>query len=691
MKSALLRESGNGLVEKIDLQRKTYVQEKVVEEIIFRILSVFAFVLPLFVIPGIFFYISLAKMALLRVTASLLVMVWVFYAASTKRIRWTSSVVGIPLSFFVLAILLSSIFSVAPLNSLLSSWGERFEEVPTWLSYIVIFLAALSFHGKPKKTESILKALVAGSVVASFHGIFQRFGYDLVKLSWTEQMRSSAFLGNPMILGGFMAMVIPIALALALVSRFSEEKILWGVAGGLASLTLVFTLSRGAWIGAAAGLLVFVLILVREVEYRKRALVLMLAVIIAVILGYTLSSAIKVGPSALARLSEPSASEGSLATRLSIWRTSLRMIAERPGQPWGFENFRNYFSKYREEIHVRLTQGRVLPDRPHNQLIYLAFATGALGLFSYLWLIATFLWQAARRIRGNRNVPNKKMAPLLAGLMGAAAAYLVQEQFSFSLPAITPLFWMLAGLLISPSLATDEHNRDRYGYKIGRPAPAVLAGTFLAIILLVGAGLIAYADFNYYQGLKVSLAEESPLGAERWFEKAIQLNPLKGEYRLALGRIYRRFAYETENPIWVEKAVETYKGGIKYDPASPNLYLGLGEAYYAGSFLKNETDYTLAKQYVIQGLLRLPYSEDGRVLLAEALIQEGNLDEAFDQVSFVLRFSPSDFRALYTMGTIMERRNDLSSAVSYFQRALQINPESIEVREKLSELVSKIR
>jgi O-antigen ligase len=630
-------------------------------------------------------------MALLKVTASLLVVVWVFYAASTKRIRWKSSVVSVPLSLFVLAIILSSVFSVAPLNSLLSSWGERFEEVPTWLSYIVIFLAALSFHGKPKKTENILKALVAGSVVASFHGIFQRFGYDLIRLGWADQMRSSAFLGNPIVLGGYMAMVIPIALGLALASKFSEEKVLWGVAGGLASLTLVFTLSRGAWIGAAAGVLVFGLILLKEREYRRRALILMLVVVTAVSLGYLLSSAIKLGPSVLTRISEPSTSEGSLATRLSIWRTSLRMIAERPGQPWGFENFRNYFSNYREEIHVRLTQGRVLPDRPHNQLIYIAFATGALGLLSYLWLIVVFLWQAIRRIKENGSVSNKKMVPLLAGLMAATAAYLVQEQFSSSLPAITPLFWMLAGLLISPSLAADEHNRNRYGYKVRRTVLAVLAGTILAIVLLVSTGLITYADFNYYQGLKVSIAGESPLRAEKWFEKAIRLNPLKGEYRLALGRMYRRFAYETENPVWVEKAVEVYRAGIKYDPASPNLYFGLGEAYYAYSFLRNESDYTLAKQYLIQGLLRLPYSEDGRVLLAETLIQEGNLDEAFRQISLVLGYSPSDFRALYTMGILLERRDDLSSAASYFQRALEINPGSIEVREKLRGLASKLR
>lgn len=676
---------------KIDLQRKIYVQGKGLDNLTFRVLSIFVFALPLFIIPGTFFYIPLAKMVLLKITASIFVLGWVYYAVLTKRIRWGESVINLPFFLFVFAIILSVIFSANPLVSLASSWGKRFEELPTWFAYIIVFVAALSYQGKFRKREIILKALVSGSVVASLHGIFQRFGYDFLKLGWAGQMRSSAFLGNPILLGGYLSMVIPIALGLTLTTKHYEEKIFWGMACGLASLTLIFTLSRGAWIGAAVGMVVFIVILAKGRARQKQALVAVLVIAVVSFLGYFLVEAVKSGSSPVSRIEQASTVEGSLATRFSIWRSSLEMISERPWQGWGFENFRNHFSQYREEVHVRYTQGRVLPDRPHNQLIYISFATGVLGLLSYLWLVIAISWRAIQKIAGNWSHVDKKRLPIMGSMIAGAVAYLVQEQFSFSLPAVTSLFWILAGLSLSSSVVKEEESRSHRNYITIRPIFLTAIGVIIAIVLSVSALAFVFADFNYYQGLRAYNEQVNLIEAEKWLKKAISFNPLKGEYRLSLGRVYHRLAYQTENPVWIKKAIRIYKKGISYDPDSPNLYLGLGEAYYADSFIQKKKDYTLARNALVQGLTRLPYSEDGRVLLAESLIQEGNLDEALRQLSFVLKYSPSDFRALYNMGIVFEKRGEFPFAVSYYRRALQVNPNSRETRARIRRLEMLVR
>ncbi len=268
---------------------------------------------------------------------------------------------------------------------------------------------------------------------------------------------------------------------------------------------------------------------------------------------------------------------------------------------------------------------------------------------------------------------------MVAGLV----AYLVQEQFSFSLPAVSPIFWLLAGLLVGSTISEKENYRYHQGFRIRKPAFLAIVGIIIALVLLVSSIVMGYSDFKYYQGLKAYTGLGNLLEAERWFKEAIALNPLKAEYRLALGRVYRQLAYQTENPVWIKKAVTVYKEGITYDPTSPNLYFGLGEAYYANSFLMKTADYSLAKKTIIQGLDRLPYSEDGRVLLAESLIQEGNIDQAFKELSYVLKYSPSDFGALYNMGVVFEKKRDSSTAANYFLRALEINPHSLETRTKL--------
>lgn len=674
-------------MEKVDIERKIYMREKMIDDFTFRVLAIFSFVLPIFVIPGIFYYIPLAKAALLKITASVFLLVWAYYTVSTRRIRWRSTLLDLPLLLFAGVMALSSVFALNPTASLLGSWSERFEELPSWIAYLVIFVAAVNYQGKLKRVATISKSLVAGSVVVSLYGIFQRFGYDLTRFGWAQQMRSSATLGNPIVLGAYLNLVIPIALALTLAAKYKEEKIFWGLSATLAGLTLIFTGSRGGWLGGIVGLLAFLAILFWRrllLSYRKELVSMAFVLLLTILVGFYAGSRVGGVAAPVTRIEATRAEQGSLATRFSIWRSSLRMIGDRPLLGWGFENFRDLFGVYREERHVLLTQGRVLADRPHGQLLYIAFATGFAGLLAFLWLIFAFTGAIFRRTSAGDD-QSQEQSLLFTGLVAAAVAYLAQEQFSFSVPAVAPIFWLTIGLSLNPSLQEQALNRIYHSIPAKMSYLLALTSTALAFVLVATSALALGADFNYYKGL-TAVKMEGDQEAVRYYEKAIRLNPLKGEYRLSLARAYRRLAYASENPIWLKRALPILKRGIRLEPQSPDLYFALAEIYYAGSNLASVSDYTLAIQWAKEGLERLPHSEDGRTLLAESLIGEGNYDQALEELRTVLNHSPLETKALFAAGRAMLGKGDKATAALFFKRTLQINPSFEEARRALRQI-----
>lgn len=675
------------LTERIDLDRKIYIREKVTDDLTFRVLSTFVFVLPLFVIPGVFYYIPLAKAVLLKAVASILLIAWAYYIVTTRRLRWHSTPLDLPVFLFAAVIIVASLLAFNPLTSIVGSWSERFEELPSWIAYLVLLIAAINYQGKFKRIATICKALVAGSVVVSLYGIFQRFGYDFTRFAWTQELRSSATMGNPIILGAYLVMVVPVALGLMLSSRFKEEKVFWGISAAVAGLTTIFTGSRGAWLGSLAGLAVFLLLLAWKgyaSRHRRELVVLGAAFLLIIFVSLYAGGVLGGAASPVKRANAALVGGGSIATRLSIWRSSLRMIADRPLLGWGFENFRDFFGMYREERHAVLTQGRVIADRPHNQILYLAFAAGPLAVLIFIWMVLVFA-RAVLRILKDRAEKSGEETLLLIGLVASVFAYLVQEEFSFSVPAVTPIFWLILGFGLNPALHGQTTNRSRRSITTRIAWLLSATALVLSLILIIPSGLSLAADYYYYQGLG-RVSTEGELPAIDSYKQAIRLNPLKGQYRLSLSRAYRRLAYDTDNPVWLRRALPVLNKGIELEPASPDLYFALAEIYYAGSDLAGISDYTLAKRWALAGLRRLPQSEDGRIILAESLIGEGRYDQALEELVAVLNRAPLETRGLVAAGKAMLGKGDMDTAALFFKRALQINPGYSEARRLLSQI-----
>jgi len=112
--------------------------------------------------------------------------------------------------------------------------------------------------------------------------------------------------------------------------------------------------------------------------------------------------------------------------RLSYWKETLRIIKAAPLTGIGIGNFNLAHSRY-----------------AHNSYLQIWAEIGILGIITFLWLIITVFQTAIKNIQSSAN------KELITGLITANAVFLIHNllDFSFFLPEVAILWWLILGLL----------------------------------------------------------------------------------------------------------------------------------------------------------------------------------------------------------------------------------------------------
>ncbi len=170
-----------------------------------------------------------------------------------------------PLVFpvFILAgvYLVSSALSVAPH---LSWWGAYYEAqgTATFLCYAVFFLIVLTELRSPDQVNRLQYTIVLTSIPVAGYAVTQRFGGDPFRWEDAFDGRSGGSMGNPIFLGGYLIMVIPLTFCrlidgLKVFRSVSDRRpvlvraCFCGLALVLQVLALLYTESRGPLLGLA--------------------------------------------------------------------------------------------------------------------------------------------------------------------------------------------------------------------------------------------------------------------------------------------------------------------------------------------------------------------------------------------------------------------------------------------------------
>lgn len=298
-------------------------------------------------------------------------------------------------------------------------------------------------------------AVLAGSLAALF-GLLQWLGFDLLfrKPMLNLDNRIGSTLGHPVFLGNFLLLVLPLSCYKLFTAVKNKGKIFYLLTAISQLIVLILTLSRGAWLGLAFGILFSISLYFYY--YRKKFILpffLILAILIMTVAGLIFFRSSSFDTAAGYKSSAYSfttrlksifdLNSGSVALRLKYWPAVVKGFIKRPIFGYGLDaQYLPLFQAYDPSWMIYEAVNSTA-DRAHNEFLDISLTSGAFGLFAYIFLLGIFIKQACRRFGQSQGRDRWLFFFLLAGLLAYHAALL----FNFSTIETKVYFWLYLGML----------------------------------------------------------------------------------------------------------------------------------------------------------------------------------------------------------------------------------------------------
>lgn len=404
---------------------------------------------PLILLRNFYFPFIVPKTIFFRSIVELMFFLWIVLAVKDSRFRprWNSRVTW-AFGAFLFFVLLSGLLGLDPR---MSFWGdfERMWGFITLAHFFVFFVILSTVFGPRDWLRFFQINLLAGSLVG-LYGIGQWLGLNLFEQAGAD--RIIATLGNASYVGGYTLLIAALAAYLFFIRPVGERP-WYGAAGAIAFFALFLSQTRGAYLGALAGIAVVlggVVLGAASGRARKTALGLLVGVVAVVALLWVFrASPIIVGNYYLRRFTEFDPQSTTAQTRFVGWRAGLKGFLERPLLGWGEENYIVLFNKHLPAYFHSLSPSETYFDRAHNQFIDTLVSEGIFGFTSYMAIYAFAVMNAVALWR--RDAIDR--ATFLF-FVSAAIMYLIQDFFVFD--TLGPFLVMVAILAYAEWLARER-------------------------------------------------------------------------------------------------------------------------------------------------------------------------------------------------------------------------------------------
>ena len=546
---------------------------------------------PLLVNPlGHRFY-ELPKVAFFRFAILLLLTAW-----AVDRINLRGSSAGslrkllarplvLPALLFAFAYVLSTITSVAPHLSL---WGSFIRVYGSYnvLCYALFFLLIILNLCTARQLEQLITVALLASLLVALYGVLQHSGFDPIFPQYDYSSRVVSTIGNPIFLGAYLIMVIPLAFGRLLVSlrallgggqfASSRRSMLLEVIGYsslllLQLMCLLYTKARGPWFGLLGGALLFVVLVALRYGMKKLLLItiamgtVLIALLVALNLPNTPLKPFTESPylSRLVFSDELAAGTGTGWVRLFIWQGTVELIKSRPNvgftpdplRPlrlligYGPETMEVVFPQVYPPGLAYVEAREEVVDRAHNELLDFVVTIGVLGLLAFLLLVGSFFCYGLSLLRRTRDF---KAQITLIALLSAMFAHLVEAQFGILLPSDELLLWLYLALVsamyVTETAAAEE---ERMGLVSSIPAEASAdsANRLRSVLTLLVICLIPF--FASFSNINLLLAD-----------------------------VYLRQAIEFRNARQYTESIAAYDRAIQVFPLEPRFYQYKAATYY---------------------------------------------------------------------------------------------------------------
>lgn len=309
------------------------------------------------------------------------------------------------------------------------------------IQYILWYFVVIQLLKDKEDARRVCLIFVLVTSLMGIHGVFQYIIGVEMPQHWIDskevgvRTRVFSILTSPNILGSLMTLGLPLCLAFVSISKKVKTKVLFCFFALMMIGTLLFTFSRGAWIGFGAAIAIYVFL------KDKR---LFIPVIILGVL------AIFIVPGMFDRIAymlSPEYIESSLrGGRLVRWITGLKILATDPLLGIGLGHFGGAVAINNDMFYlVGLDSTKTF--YMDNYYLKTAVETGLIGLTMFVVLMYQIFINGIRTVRITKDKDMKEIEiAIIAGLFGVIVHNCVENVFE--VPMMTSCFWLLVAVLM---------------------------------------------------------------------------------------------------------------------------------------------------------------------------------------------------------------------------------------------------
>ena len=452
--------------------------------------------------------------------------------------------------------------------------------------------------------------------------------------------------------------------ASALLFTFSYDKlhpwvfnVMAGISLVLIYICILYTQSRGGYMGFFTGAVLFTVLAGRDWIFANWKKIAVLGFLIVLISGITMT---RPEYSPFARFATEVTTEkvevegeeetklelkGAAGSRGETWKSAFQIIAQYPFFGVGPEVLKMVFPRYETELFRFKEAFHVKQDRCHNETFDVSVTKGLTTFLVYVWLLFTLFRVGWVKLKKAGN--EEKL--MLAGLLAAALAFLIQNQFSFGVVAITSLFWIIWGMVMVVGKASAAEPSRKFSWPEIPWLP--VAGVLILVIFLIYISFFSFRGDIWFKAGKTRMELRQFPQAAQAFEKSLKVFPFEGGAVSHLGIAYLNLSRVTpDKREYLNKAISTLKYGTQIDP------------YNADNF------YMLSKIYL---MLR-------------------DLENSREHAEIALKIDPYYAEVYHTRGMVYESQGEVEKAAQHYERAFLINPNLIQPMQSLENLYRRM-
>jgi len=605
-----------------------------------------------------------------------------------------------------------------------------------------IYLLAVVFLRTSRQVIRVAIAAVLGSVPVSIYAFAQAAGKDFIPYTIGQIVRVFSFLGNPTFLGGYLILLIPVAIAIAWPRRSEDAEsgkvavaartVGIGLTALMMLISLYFSFTIGGVIGLGLGTAAAVLLaIVRGGRKMLRVGVPAIAagVLLLALLGLGIYRVMPAKQQArvqtVLHFEDPYARERQLH-----WRTAFGIFREAPVLGRGYGNFRAVaLERMATEWYLQQPehrQGMLATGYAHNEYLQVLADIGLVGGVLFLVMLLAALALAVRVYWRTEDAGWRRFG--LAVLV-ALIAFLFQNFFgvTFRQTGSVTFFWLWLGALALAGASLQREGTGAGGPALrefrfrrlsmsGVAASAVAAAALFVILAWTiitpvrASVLVRFSQFAAAQAQKA--VTEAQAGAAQgedketqdrrqrtilsWYkvseakaQEAVRLCPYSalGYYHLAYaeGQLGELADSPEVRRAQFEKAATASRRALDLMPGSGPMYYNLAVTYKRLGRLAD------AEAAFREAVRLTPTILQHYAALAETLLEEKKYSEAEAYALKAAKMDSKNSGVREMLAALYQKQGHRKKAIGSLAAAIRLDPTKASYRQEMAELLLHYR